>query len=214
MRPGPLTIAAVVALVGGCGHGPTPRHRPEPATEMNWRLVTAALPRQQIARAAAGLAPGARGWATLSGAGQILFYRLTPDPEDPDLLVVDSPLRDERLMTRNGHFLGVLAQNCERGQDPDRCAARTTLAVVGDPPATAAPAELAPVELTAEVVADPRCSTPAPPRAFTVLRSHCPSAGTGGLNTCPVAPAPDGSYAIGPFRVLIATWLAECIVPE
>jgi len=170
---------------------------------MNLRLVTAALPRQRISRAAVGLPVGARAWATLSGVDATLFYRLTPAPEDPDLLVVGSPLRDERLMTENGQFLGVLQQTCEREGDPAHCTARTTLAVSGD----AATAGFEPVDLTAAIVDDPRCDGEEAPRAFTVERSRCP----GGPTTCPVAGAGDGSYQIGAFRVLIATWVALCV---
>jgi hypothetical protein len=181
-----------------------------PATgPTNW-YITAALPRQQISRISVGLAAGARGWVTLRGAQTpTLFYPLTPTPEDPDLLVVGSPLSDERSMTWNGTFLGVLAQDCQPTWKPGRCAASTTLAVSGDAPAEAEPGWFGSVELTAKVVADARCE-PATPRGFTVERTHCPGAELGGPETCFVDAARDGGYWIGPFRVLIAAWVGMC----
>ncbi|HEX3480663.1 MAG TPA: hypothetical protein VHT91_36850 [Kofleriaceae bacterium] len=213
----------VVALASGCvsAAGPTARGRasasaaPAAAPITNW-VVTAALPRQQISRVSVGLAAGARGWATLRsrwGATPALFYPLTPDPEDPDLLVVDSPLRDERLMTHNGSFLGVLAQPCERTARPDECWVGVTVAVSGDGPAAPEPGSFLPVELSMHLVADTSCE-PAAPRAFTVERSRCPGAELGGVETCAAEAARDGGYWIGPFRVLSAAWVGMCIVPE
>ena len=213
----PLLRASLLVLASGCMSAASPQardRRAETADQQNWRLVTAALPRQRISRAAVGLPVGARGWATLNGTRATLFYRLTPAPEDPDLLVVDSPLRDERLMTENGRFLGVLQQDCVRARDPDHCATHTTLAVSVDAPAGAEAGRFEAVDLAIEVVADPRCNAPETPRAFTVEPSRCPGGQPGGPGTCPIAPARDGGYKIGPFRVLIATWVALCGVTE
>jgi len=112
----PLVRLLAVVLASSCAPASSPPARhdlvvPAATATTNW-YVTAALPRQQISRTSAGLAIGARGWATLTGAGATLFYPLTPAPEDRDLLVVGSPLDDERVMTSNGRFLGVLAQDC------------------------------------------------------------------------------------------------------
>jgi hypothetical protein len=169
----------------------------------------AALPRQRISRAAVGLPVGARGWATLSGARVTVFYRLTPAPEDPDVLVVDSPIRDEQAMTRNGDFLGVLQQACKSTHGLDLCTARTTLAVSGDAPAGSEARGFEPVDLLAEAIAEPSCGA-ATPRVFSAEQSRCQGAGQGGPNPCPVAPARDGGYRIGPFRVLIATVIPFC----
>src|SRR5215468_7426982 len=131
--PAPVRLL-VIALASGCipASGPTARGDGAGATAAaaahitKW-VVTAALPRQRISRSSAGLAVGARRWATLASFWEThistLFYPLTSDPEDPDLLVVDSPLSDEQVMTRNGRFLGVLAQDCEPTARPGECSA-------------------------------------------------------------------------------------------
>src|ERR1051325_9779920 len=93
-----------VLLASGCMPASSPPARrggatreepPQAAGLSNW-LGTTALPPQRISRASVGLAAGARGWATLTGeSGVTLFYPLTPAPDDPDLLDLGSPLRDE-----------------------------------------------------------------------------------------------------------------------
>jgi hypothetical protein len=216
--PAPLRLL-VLALASGCvpaasptvagdGVGATPAPAAAPVT--SW-VVTAALPRQQISRVSAGLAAGARGWATLRGrwgTTPTLFYPLTPTPEDPDLLVVDSPLTDEQVMTRSERFLGVLAQACERTARPGECHVGVTLAVSGDGPPGPEPGSFRSVDLSTHVVADTSCA-PATPRAFTVTRSHCPGAELGGRSDCPVEAARDGGYWIGPFRVLLAASVGD-----
>src|ERR1051325_2560002 len=129
----------------------------------------------------------------LAGRTTTLFYPLTPDPDDPDLLGVGSPLSDERLMTENGRVLGVLAQDCKPTRDPDRCTARVTLVVSSDAPAGAEPARFEPVDLVATVVAEEHCP-PVTLRALAVERSRCPGAERGGSSSCAVAPAQGGGY--------------------
>lgn len=219
--PAPVRLL-VIALAGGCMSAPGSTARtwgvgatPAAAAHLaNW-VVTSALPRQRISRVSVGFAAGARGWATLVGRfgnTPTLFYPLTPAPEDPDLLVVDSPLSDEQVMARNGRFLGVLAEDCERTVTPDECYAGVTLAVSSDGPAAPAPGAFRSVDLSAHVVADRSCE-PATPRTFTVTRSHCPGAELGHRSDCPAETAGDGGYWIGPFRVLLAAWVGMCGEP-
>lgn len=222
MVPAPVRLL-VVALASGCmpASSPTVRSGATEATAVpaaairNW-VVTAALPGQRISRFSAGLAVGARGWATLAAQWETvtstLFYPLTPDPEDPDLLVVDSPLSDEQVMTRSGKFLGVLAQDCEPTARPGECSAVAALAVSADRPAGPEPGAFPPVYLLIHVVADTHCA-PATPRAFTVERSPCPGARPGDQRDCPAEAARDGGYQIGPFRVLLAAWVGMCGEP-
>jgi len=177
----------------------------------NW-VVTVALPRQRISRISVGFAAGARGWATLggrSGATPTLFYPVTPDPENPDLLVVDSPLTPDQVMPRDGRFVGVLAQDCERTVTPDECDAGVTLGVSGDGAPEPAPGAFRSVDLHARVVADTSCA-PASPRRFTVERSGCAGAELNRRSDCPVEAARDDGYRIGPFHVLLAAWVGTC----
>jgi len=210
-------VIATLALAGGCVSAASPAvqrtdtARPTAAPITRW-VVTAALPRQQISRSSVGLGPGAPGWLTLIDRyrrTQTLFYPLVPDPEDPDLLIVDSPLSDERVMAQNGRFLGVLAEHCDQTVTPDECVATFTLAVSGDGPTEPERSSFRSVELTMRVSADTSCG-PATPRAFTVERSRCPGAELGGRGDCPAEAARDGGYWIGPFRVLLAAWVARC----
>ena len=216
-----LRCLLVAALAGGCmsasASGASAQSaradetaRPAAAPLTSW-VVTAALPRQQISRASVGLAAGARGWATLEGRWgntPTLFYPLIPDPEDPELLIVDSPLSDERAVVQSGRFLGVLAQPCERAVKPG-CSAAVILAVSGDGPPAPAPGSFHSVELFAHLVADTSCG-PATPRTFTVERSRCPGAELGRRSNCPAEPEREGGYWIGPFRVLLAASVGTC----